>query len=151
MIYGEKLKELRETKNLTQAEIAEYLGVHFTAYSQFEREYTIIPIKHLNTLCNYYGVSLDYIFGFTKQSDYKDSLKDIDIKKSSLRLKEFRKENKISQIELSKLLNTGFSTISAYERQRYIIATAYLYTICKKYSISADYLLGKIDEPKYIN
>ena len=33
----------------------------------------------------------------------------------------------------------------------FLIATPFLYTICKKYNISADYLLGKIDNPKYLN
>ena len=57
-------------------------------------------------------------------------------------------ENKIKQQNLTTLLNTGYSTISSYERGMYIIATPFLYTICKKYSVSADYLLGKTDNPK---
>ena len=37
-----------------------------------------------------------------------------------------------------------------YEKGKTLILTSFLYTICKKYNISADYLLGKIDEPKYL-
>ena len=65
------------------------------------------------------------------------------------RLKEFRKENKITQDKLASILNTNQSVIANYERGRTIIATPFLYTICKKYNISADYLLGKINTPKY--
>ena len=71
--------------------------------------------------------------------------------KSMLRLKEFRKENKLTQEKLASILNTNKSVICGYEKGRYIIATPFLYQICKKYNISADYLLGKIDSPKYLN
>ena len=66
------------------------------------------------------------------------------------RLKEFRKNNKLTQSKLAVILNTTQSVIADYERGRYLIATPFLYTICKKYNISADYLLGKIDNPKYL-
>ena len=37
--------------------------------------------------------------------------------------------------------------ISDYENKKKFIPTPFLYQICKKYHISADYLLGKIDHP----
>ena len=61
------------------------------------------------------------------------------------RLKEFRKNNKITQEKLALILNTTQSVIAGYESGRYLIATPFLYMICKKYNISADYLLGRID------
>ncbi len=54
----------------------------------------------------------------------------------------------MTQDKLAKILNTNQSVIANYERGRTVIATPFLYTICKKYHISADYLLGKIDEIK---
>ena len=69
---------------------------------------------------------------------------------SGLRLKTFRKEWNITQTKLADFLNTSFSNVSAYERGVNILSTTYLYAICKKYNISADYLLGKIDNPKYL-
>ena len=99
---------------------------------------------------NYYNVSIDYLFDFQKLTNYPVSKGLADKKLSGLRLKEFRKENKITQDKLAKILNASRSTIAEYERGTNLIATPFLYTICKKYSISADYLLGKIDEPKYL-
>ena len=75
----------------------------------------------------------------------------IDIHKIGQNLKEFRKENKITQLKLAQTLNTNQSVIANYERGRTVIATPFLYAICTKYNISADYLLGKIDSPKYLN
>ena len=76
-------------------------------------------------------------------------MKEINKIKSGQRLKGFRKENNLNQSKLANFLNTTFSTISSYERGINVINTNYLFTICSKYHISADYLLGKIDEPKY--
>ena len=151
MIYGNRLKELREEKELKQYELAKILGFHENGYGQFERETTLLPIKHLNTLSNRFKVSLDYLFNFTNIKQYKNSKEQINPELSGKRLKEFRKENNLTQEKLAKLLNTTHTNLVGYEKGSYIIATPYLYTICKKYNISADYLLGKIDEPKYLN
>ena len=150
MIYGKRLKDLREEKGLKQYEIAELLNFHKNGYGQFERETTLLPIKHLNTLCNYFGVSLDYIFDFTSKIKYSNAKADIDLNIVKNRLKEFRKENNLSQEKLASILNVAKGTIGNYESSRSLIATPFLYTICKKYNISADYLLGKTENPKYL-
>ena len=150
MIYAFKLKELREEKNINQLELSKTLNIDNSVYAKYEKEYEIIPIKHLNTLCNYFNVSFDYIFGFTNDLNYPNMLKEIDTKKTGTRLKELRKEHKITQTILGDELNCSYGTIAGYEIGRYLIATPFLYTICKKYHISADYLLGKIDSPKYL-
>lgn len=62
MLYKDRLKRLREEKELTQAFLAELLNIHEFVYGQYEREYTIMPIRHLNTLSNYFNVSVDYLF-----------------------------------------------------------------------------------------
>ena len=151
MIYGEKLKQLREEKELKQYELAKILGFHENGYGQFERETTLLPVKHLNTLSNFFEVSIDFLFNFTNIKQYKNIKPQINLELSGKRLKELRKEYKLTQEKLAKFLNTTHTNIVGYEKGRYIIATPYLYMICKKYHISADYLLGKTDNPKYLN
>ena len=146
MIYSNRLKELREEKNINQLELASIVNIDNSLLAKYEKEYYLIPIKHLNTLCNYFDVSIDYIFELTKKQSYKNSAKDIDAIKMGIRLKELRKEHKLTQEKLAKELNMARSALANYERGRNVIATPFLYTICKKYNISADYLLGKIDE-----
>ena len=150
-MYKERLKGLRERMGKNQIDIANLLKIDRSQYGKYENEYTTIPIKHLNTLCNYFNISLDYIFSLTDNKQYNNSKNDINLLESGKRLKEFRKENKITQTKLADFLTTSFSNVSAYERSINIISTTYLYAICKKYNISADYLLGKIDSPKYLN
>ena len=152
MNYGQKVKELRERNGITQKELAKYLEIDAKLYSHYETEDRIIPCKHLYAISLYFNVSLDYLFGFTNIKNYETNKK-LDINKGEvgIKLKEFRKELKLTQTKLADILNTTQSVIAEYEKGKNLIATPFLYTICKKYNISADYLLGKIDNPKYLN
>ncbi|MCM1053514.1 MAG: helix-turn-helix domain-containing protein [Ruminococcus sp.] len=149
-MYKERLIELRENNNIKQYSLAEKLKIYKGTFNQYETEYQIIPIKHLNSLCVFFNVSLDYIFDFTNELNYDNSLNDINKSVSGFRLKELRKENMLTQEKFAKILNVGKTTITEYERGTNVIATPFLYTICSKYKISADYLLGKVDKPKYL-
>jgi len=148
--YKEKLQELRENNNLSQSEIAKLLNITKSAYNQFEQQYTIIPLNRLNDVANIFDVSIDFIFNFTNKKRYKNLNSNINKKYLSERLKELRKDNKLTQTKLANILNIATSVISDYENEKLLISTHALYTISKKYNISADYLLGKIDEPKYL-
>ena len=141
-MYKDKLKELRKINNTTQKEVADILKISEISYTNYENEYYIIPINHLITICNYFNVSLDFIFGFSPNN--KQRYFETNEKKAGIRLKEWRKENKITQEKLAKILNTNRSVIANYERGRNYIATPFLYTICKKYNVSADYLMARI-------
>lgn len=149
-MYPAKLKELRERIGLTRTEIAKIIGIDRSQYGHYENDYVTIPIKHLISLANYYKVSIDYILGLNTVKQYKKSIPQINNKISGERLKKLRKEYKLSQTDLANFLNTAFSTISSYERGINTIATNYLYALSKKYHISADYLLGRIDNPIYL-
>ena len=150
MIYKDHLKEIREQLEIKQADLAKYLNISNKTYSAYEIEYEIIPSKHLVALVDYLNISVDYLFGFTSIKQYSHYKKGVDKKLSGERLKEFRKEKKLTQSKLANKLNTTFSVISGYEIGRRLIATPFLYDLCHKYHISADYLLGKTNEPKYL-
>lgn len=149
IVYKIRLKELRELGNLSQKDISSNINMSRGNYATYENEIDIIPIKHLDTLCNYFNVSMDYLFEFTDIKNYENSVS-INLEKSVNRLKEFRKENKITQVNLAKMLKVANGTIANYECGRNFIATPFLYEICSKYKISADYLLGRTDNPKYL-
>ena len=150
MYYKDRLKNLREKLEIKQSDLAKYLDISNKTYSAYEIEYEIIPSKHLIKLVDYLNTTVDYLFGFTNNVRYDNYVDNIDLMISGNRIKDFRKENKLTQSKLANELNTTFSVISGYEIGRRLIATPFLYDICKKYHISADYLLGKIDHPKYL-
>lgn len=148
MYYGNQLIELRNNLELTQEAVAKVLGIHKDVYGQYEREYVLIPLKHLNTLCNFFDVSLDFMFGFTKKKQYEQTKRNIDKKEAGKILKDWRKKNKITQVELAKFLNTVQPVIANYENGKHLIATPFIYMLSKNYKISSDYLLGRIKEPQ---
>ena len=150
MNYGVKLKDLRDLYELTQEDIAKILNISRSTYKQYEQQYDIIPIKHLNTLVNHFKISFDYVFDFTKLKRYKDEINKIDTKISGKRLKELRKEFNLTQERLAKKLNIGNTIISEYERGHFPISTATLYSLSDKFHISSDYLLGKTNQVKYL-
>lgn len=150
MFYKNKLKEIREENEIKQKFLADMLKIRENAYSQYETEYVIIPIKHLNIICNYFDVSIDYIFEFTSTRKYRSLSTNIDKDLMRDRLKELRKKYNLTQKELANSINVAASTISDYERRAKVIATPFLYDICKNYHVSADYMLGKTNSPKYI-
>ena len=150
MNYSKVLKKLREDNKLTNIEMGRLLNISDSMYNRYEKQNQIIPIKHIETLSNYFNVSVDYILGFTNIKNYKNT-NFLNIEKSVLRLKEFRNENKLTQVVLAKKLNIANGTSANYERGRNVIATPFLYTICKNYNVSADYILGKIDKLTYNN
>ncbi len=150
MNYGNKLKLIRTSELLSQEQIAESLNINRSTYKEYELQNSILPSKYLWELGDVLNVSIDYIFDFTEEKKYNSINNKLDKIKSGIRLKELRKELKLTQLKLATILNTTQSVIADYEKGRYLIATPFLYTICQKYHISADYLLGKIDSPKYL-
>lgn len=65
MLYFQRLRDLREDKDLKQVQVASLLGIQQTVYSRYERGYQTIPVEHLLALADFYGVSTDYILGRT--------------------------------------------------------------------------------------
>ncbi len=65
--YWEILRELREDRDLKQGTIAHVLGTTQQVYSRYENGVNEMPIRHLITLCRYYGVSADYILGLKRK------------------------------------------------------------------------------------
>ena len=60
-----RLKDLREDHDLTQADVAQILGISQQYYQCYESGKNEVPLRHCITLAKYYDVSLDYIAGLS--------------------------------------------------------------------------------------
>lgn len=60
-----RIRDLREDKDKTQADIAIMLNEHITTYRRWETGETEIPTHIVKQLSVYYDVSVDYILGLT--------------------------------------------------------------------------------------
>ena len=67
--YYEILRELREDRDLKQADIAAILGTTQQVYSRYEKGINEMPIRHLRSLCQYYHVSADYVLSLSPCRD----------------------------------------------------------------------------------
>ena len=65
--YCELLRELRESRDLKQADIAMVLNTTQQVYSRYETGINELPLRHLVTLCRFYHVSADYLLGLNKE------------------------------------------------------------------------------------
>ena len=64
-MYGERLKELRETYHLSQARLAFDLGTNQQSISRYEKELIEPNIAMIVKICDYFQVSADYLLGRT--------------------------------------------------------------------------------------
>ena len=64
-MFFKRLGDLRIDHDMTQKEVAEYLGCQREVYRRYEKGTRTIPIDFLIKLSRYYRVSIDYIVGLT--------------------------------------------------------------------------------------
>lgn len=72
MDYRLKLRELRIDNDLKQREIAEMCNVTANEVSHWETLKREMEYQYVIKLCEYYGVSMDYIFGLRKGLEYPE-------------------------------------------------------------------------------
>ena len=65
MGYYPRLRDLREDQDLTQRQIAAYLGIPQPQYYRYEQGLRDIPLDLLLDLADFYHTSTDYILGRT--------------------------------------------------------------------------------------
>ncbi len=67
-----RLRELREDRDFTQSDIAQLLNCKQNTYQQYESGKRQIPLGALIKLCEFYGVSADYILELPKGLEYPE-------------------------------------------------------------------------------
>lgn len=70
--YNAILRELREDKGKIQADIADILNITRPQYNLYETGKRQFRLEHIYKLCEYYGVSADYVLGLPKGLNYPD-------------------------------------------------------------------------------
>ncbi len=65
--YYPRLRDLREDNDLTQAQVAAYLGMKQPQYSRYERGLRDVPTDVLIRLAKLYHTTVDYLLGLTSE------------------------------------------------------------------------------------
>lgn len=66
MQINERIRALREDRGLTQTELANALGTTQQQIYKYEKGIQEMTYNRLKELCQYYGVSADYVLGLPK-------------------------------------------------------------------------------------
>ena len=108
MKIGDNLKQLRESKGLTQQEMADLMHTHRTGYSKMENNQQEIPVDRLIYIAKHFGMSIDDIIYYNEKNNVP---KEVSIQDSAT-LEQLRLINELEAEEkniLLKLIETFVS------------------------------------------
>ena len=72
MNYYQRLRDLREDRDLKQIDIANVLKIEQTQYSRYERGVQMMGIDKYIALAKFYNVSLDFLTGLINSPEPLD-------------------------------------------------------------------------------
>ena len=67
MTIGQKIKKVREFKNLTQEHLAEKLGMSIAGFGKIERDETDLPFSRLEQIASTFKMKPEDLVGFDEQ------------------------------------------------------------------------------------
>jgi transcriptional regulator with XRE-family HTH domain len=102
-----RLRELREDKDRTQAEIAEVLRITRACYSMYESGKRQVSYEALDILADYYKVSIDYLLGRQEEKPIKISEEETEL------LKKFKSLDNRGKQNILALVNIEFNRASS--------------------------------------
>lgn len=139
MTIADRLRKLRTDNQLTQREFANIFGLSDARYSQYETGKRTPDIEILSKFAKYYGVTLDYITGFSEfvNKSTQEML--------GKRVRQLRRDYNMSQDDLGKILGVGKTTISNYENGNSFPDSEKLLQLSEVFEVTTDYLLGASD------
>lgn len=140
------IKDIREDRDKLQKEVAEYLGITYTAYCKYETGQNKIPVHRVIALAEYYDVSVDFLLGETRRLVRHT----VSAENRGNRLREIRKKHNLNQTQIAEKINMSQMGYSKYETGEIMLHTRLLIKLARFYNVSIDYLLGLTDvEDRY--
>ncbi len=102
MSLGNKIKLLRDTKNISQKELAEAIGVSDVMISMYEQDKKSPSLPTIIKLAKYFNVSTDYLLGakIVKQDEIPENITAV-----ARDLMELPEENRNLAIDMIKMMS----------------------------------------------
>ncbi len=127
MKFGERLYELRKSKNISQEELAELLDVSRQSISKWENDKAYPEMTRLLFMSDYFGVSLDYLMRGTECDETaQDTTANYNAK------------------SLLMIWNSFVSNLSGTQRKLVMVLYALLFCVCVAIIISFVYGVGYV-------
>lgn len=141
--FPERLKELRKENHLTQVEVANYFGISQPSYQSWESGRRSSTRKSLEKLATFFNVSVSYLLGKTDERGYMSAGARDTTKEIAKRIKQLRKDNQLTQIEVAKALKTSQPAYQKWEKGVRTPTPRNLEKLATYFNVSIDYLLGR--------
>lgn len=98
--FGERLKQLRLTKKMSQSELAKIVGIHYTQIGRYEGKGAQPTAEVLSKLANALGVSADFLMSGSSNEQAGNSLKDKDLLQQFIQVEQLPTDKKNIVVEL---------------------------------------------------
>ena len=108
MKLGDNLKKLRESKGLTQQEMADLIHTHRTGYSKMENNQQEIPVDCLIHIAKNFGMAVDDIIYFGEKNAVPNEI-NLEVKATLEQLQLINELDKEEKTILLKLIETFVS------------------------------------------
>lgn len=141
MQFG-KIRDLREDNDLTQFQVAQYLGVKRSTYAMWELGDVNFPIEKLVRLANLFHSNVDYMLDLSASKVaiyYGDN---VDLEFIGNQIRRYRLRINKTQREFANYLGVKQSSYSYYEEGKIRIPTRCLISLCSRYHISLSQICG---------
>ena len=133
--FGEKIKNLRKQKGLTQTELAKKMGTTQSTIYKYEKGLRTIPLNVIEKFANIFETSVDILLNTKENKDYGD----IDI---GNKIKRLREANNLTRIEMSKELDIDVSSLANFETGVSKVPIDILIKYATYFNVSLDDLVG---------
>ena len=104
MEFGERLKDIRNKRKMTQTQLAELSGLHYTQIGRYEKNKTMPSSDVLKKLAEVLSVSIDFLIEGTTEETAKSHIHDRDLLRQFQELETLGQKDK----EVIKILIDAF-------------------------------------------
>lgn len=139
---GNRLKELRKEKGVTQAEVAKIINTNQSQYGKYENGKTNLSLETSKILANYFDVSVSYLLGLEPEVPNSKILTPFQL---------LVKDSKLSLKEISEETGIVYSTLSGYNQGIRTPKKKNAQILADYFGVSVPYLLGLDDNPPALN
>ncbi len=141
-ILAKRMRELRKSRNLSQKQAAEEIGIKSDDYKNYELEKANPKIPTLVTIAKFYGVSINFLLGIDEQKiRYFDKECNISFAEN---LRRIRNEHQLSLEKLANGVGISRRMVSYYEQGKKVPTLKTLIKIANFLEISIDEIVGDI-------
>lgn len=143
-----KLKELREKANMTQAELAEHIGISQQAIGMYEQERREPSFEKLAKMADFFGVSADLLIGRQEHEVISPMRVTSPPQYPNNKFRQLRIERNLTQAELLQQYNQRYNrtysipALSLFENGRRMPELPALMDFARFFNCSLDYLVG---------